>query len=141
MKRMAMVLAGVVVGVAAWDGESPWDPVGAGLCDTLVDVTDEPGVGPGSSYSGGAFGPAPAGSPPPDPAGFLRAVTLDAGISVGVRNALGPWLYGLGAAIAVGDTELVSAAWGNLVAVLPIGSADRAAVVAHAQALWVPGIS
>lgn len=79
--------------------------------------------------------------PAPDPAGFLRAVTMDGSISLAARNAVAPWLYGLGAALQLGDTTLVSAGWSNLVAGVPISAADHAAIVAHAQAHAVPGIS
>lgn len=55
MKRIAMIADGAVESVAAWDG-SPWDPG----C-VLVDVTDQPAVGPGWLYDGAAFtAPAPA---------------------------------------------------------------------------------
>ena len=130
-----------VLGIALWDSVSPWDPIGTGGVAATVDVTAaSPPPGPGWTYAAGVFaiGPDPA---IPDPAGFLRDVTLDASIALAVRVALAPWLFGLGAAIQASDTALIAAAWSGLVASVPIGTADRQAVVAHASARHVPGIA
>lgn len=140
MKRMALIRSGTVWTVAAWDGVRPWDPIGAGLCDTLVDVTSQPTVGPGDTYSNGVFTHVPP-TLPPDPAGFLRAVVEDATIATATRNALGPWLYSLAVAITAGDTGLISTEWNNLVSGLPVSSADRTAIAGYASAHNVPGIT
>lgn len=140
MKRMALIRQGIVWTVAAWDGIQPWDPIGAGLCDTLVDVTAQPTVGPGDTYANGVFTHVPP-TPVPDPAGFLRSIVGDATIAVATRNALGPWLYSLAAAIQAGDTGLISTEWGNLVSGLPISSADHMTIAGYASAHNVPGIS
>ena len=57
VKRMAMVLNGVVQEVAVWDGITPWNP---GDQYFLVDVTDNPKVESGYIYVNGVFSaPAP----------------------------------------------------------------------------------
>lgn len=133
--------AGKCLSVALWDGVSAWDPVQAGLCASTQDVTSAPQVGPGwTQASGGWSAPAPP-APTPNPAGFLRAVALDTTISLAARNAMGPWLFGLSAALSVEDVALISTQWTNLVAGLPIGTADHAAIVAHSNAYAIPGIS
>jgi hypothetical protein len=51
MKKIAMIRNGIVENVAIWDGISPWNPTDF----ELVEVTDQPQVGCGWSYSEGVF--------------------------------------------------------------------------------------
>lgn len=48
MRNIALVLDGIVVAIAVWDGESHWNP---GEQYTLLDVTDYD-VSPGDEYIG-----------------------------------------------------------------------------------------
>lgn len=54
MKRIAMVVNGVVENIAAWDGVATWNP---GNQYTLVDVTAQRNVDIGWVYSSGNFTP------------------------------------------------------------------------------------
>jgi hypothetical protein len=142
MKRIAMIgPSGLCASVAAWDGVSAWAPVAAGLCASTEDVTASPQVGPGWTYSGGTWTAPPAPAPTPDPAGFLRDVAGDAAISDAGANAVGPWFAGLAAALSVGDVALIKAQWARLVNGVPLSAADKSAIVAHATAHAIPGIS
>jgi hypothetical protein len=140
MKRMAMIRSGAVINVAAWDGAAAWDPIGHGLCDTLVDVTGQPTVAIGDTYANGVFTPTP---PPvvPDPAGFGLAILYDPTIAVATKNAVLPWIKLLQDQLAVGATGPIAAGWNDLVTGLPISVADHQAIVGYATAHHIPGIS
>lgn len=137
MKRMAMIKAGVVANLAAWDGTSPWDPVSAGLCDALVDVTGQPTVRIGDAYANGTFTPG-ATTTTPDPAGFMLAIFSDGSIPIATRNALVPWKTAI--ADYLGRPPLIASAWNDLVASLAISAANQATIHAYAQQFGIPGI-
>lgn len=51
MKRIAMIVNGIVENIALWDGDDAWHP---GNQYTLIDVTDLP-CNPGDIYINGNF--------------------------------------------------------------------------------------
>ena len=140
MKHIAMIRGGVVVGVALWDGVQPWDPVAGGLCDSTVDVTARPEVGPGWAYSGGTFAAPAAPAPAPDPASFVLAVVKDPAITAATKVAVPPWMAVLAAAIAAGNADVIAPEWADLCAAVPIPAVDQALVHAHATTFGIPGI-
>ena len=139
MKHIAMIKAGVVVGVALWDGVRPWDPVAGGLCDSTADVTSaSPRPGPGWTYSGGVFAdPGPSASGP-DPIGFVRAVFEDSSIPIATRLALVPWRPAIEENLSA--PPLISGAWAALVAEYAISPANQATVRGYAATFGIPGI-
>lgn len=137
MKRMALIKSGAVINLAAWDGVSAWDPVGAGECDSLVDVTSQPAVAIGWTYSGGVFG-AVTPAPVPDPAGFILAVFSDSSIPIATRNSLVPWKTAIQDYIS--QPALITSAWQDLVASLAISSANQATIHGYAVQFGIPGI-
>lgn len=51
MMKYAIILDGLVIGVAIWDGKAEWNPT----CDELVELSDDSAIGPGWSYVNGEF--------------------------------------------------------------------------------------
>lgn len=140
MKRIALLdTSGVCIGVALWDGLSAWDPVAAGLCASTADVTTETQIGPGCTYSGGAWTAAPAPSPPADPNGFVTAVAMSA-VASATKLAAAKYLAALAAAVAAGNTPLISALWQLVIAEASISAADQSTVSALAAQHGIPGI-
>lgn len=142
MNRIAMInSSGLVVNVALWDGVSPWDPVAAGLCASIVDVSSNLSVSAGSTYANGVFTPPEPVSPAADPAAFALAVLSDPAITAATRLVVASWEPSLTVAIAAGNTAVISQVWALLVSQYSISADDRSAVAAIASAYSVPGIS
>jgi hypothetical protein len=51
MQNIALIINGVVVNIALWDGISLWQP----QCDSIVDITNQPQVQIGWTYDGANF--------------------------------------------------------------------------------------
>ena len=144
--NIALILSGNVFCVALWDGVSTWNPIHPGMCDTTVDVTDDPSVQVGSSYAGptgslatgGMFTAPAAPDPVPDPASFLMAVFNDGTLPVAFRLAAAPWLPVLTANLA--NPSLITEAWDSLAAQYSLTSAQQATVAGYATTYAIPGI-
>jgi len=65
MKKYAIIENGIVVNVAAWDGESEWSPAAG---QTAVDLGDS-GAWIGWSYADGVFTAPAQPDPEPEPEG------------------------------------------------------------------------
>ena len=135
-----MIKGGVVLGVALWDGVQPWDPVESGLCDSTVDVTARPEVGPDWAYASGAFAAPASPAPSPDPARFVLAVVKDPMIAAVTKVAVPPWMTVLGAAISAGEADVIATEWADLCKAVPIPAADQALVHGYATTYGIPGI-
>jgi hypothetical protein len=146
MHTVALILDDTVVGLAVWDGVSAWNPVGAGLCSTTVDVTNDPAVQVGSGYSGptgslvtgGTFTAPPPPAPTPAPGAFLTAIFNDSTLPMAFRLAAAPWLPVLTANMS--NPALITQAWQALAAQYSLTSAQQTTVAGYATTYAIPGI-
>jgi hypothetical protein len=134
-----MLLDGVVVNVAVWDGVADWNPIEAGVCDSTVDVTGQ-AIHVGSTYADGAFTPPPTPPPAPDPNGFGTATLADASISMSSRLLVASWIPALGLALQAGNVALISSTWSDLISAYAISSSDQTAIESLATEYGIPGL-
>lgn len=140
MQRIALLdTTGLCLSVALWDGESAWNPVAAGQCTSTQDVTATPHVAPGWTFAGGSWTAPTPPAPTPDPNGFVTAVA-ESGVANATKLAAAKYLAALAAAVAAGNTALITALWDLVIAEASISTADQATVHALAVEYGIPGI-
>lgn len=140
MKNIALLNgSGLCLTVALWDGVSAWNPVAAGQCASTQDVTSLPHIGPGWRLESGSWSAPPAPAPAPDPNGFVTAVARSA-VANATKLAAAKYLAALAAAVAAGNTALITALWQMVIQEAAISTADQSTVHALAVAHGIGGI-